>query len=200
MRVCDTAGDLSDRPTRRQPSPPWVLTPLRPDPFFLLAKKAATPELGAGAALDQALSGQVSFLEAGNALAAALAARRYGVRMKALSGGMESFRALPHRLEPVGEIGGVRFFNDSKATNVASARAALSGFDSGVVLIAGGTYKEIPFLPLREELARCGSAAVLIGESRPRLLEDLAGTVPLRSSLSRRTTTKPSIFGAWVAW
>jgi len=119
-----------------------------------------------------------------NAMAAALAARRYGVRMNAIREAMEDFRALPHRLEPVGEIAGVRFFNDSKATNVASARAALSGFDSGVVLIAGGKYKEIPFIPLREELARCGTAAVLIGESTTRLLEDLEGTVPLHEARS----------------
>jgi UDP-N-acetylmuramoylalanine--D-glutamate ligase len=117
-----------------------------------------------------------------NAMAAALAARRYGVRIDSITAAMKDFRALPHRLEPVGEIAGVRFFNDSKATNVASARAALSGFDSGVVLIAGGTYKGIPFLPLREELSRCGTAAVLIGESRSRLLEDLAGTVPLHEA------------------
>jgi len=119
-----------------------------------------------------------------NALAAALTARRYGVRKNAIGEALRAFRALPHRMEPAGRIGDVRFFNDSKATNVASAQAALSGFESGVVLLAGGKYKGIPFTPLREELMRCGIAAVLIGESRPRLLNDLDDTVPLHEAES----------------
>ena len=119
-----------------------------------------------------------------NALAAALAARRYGIRRNAIGEALRAFRALPHRMEPVGVIEGVRFYNDSKATNVASAQAALSGFESGVVLLAGGKYKGIPFSPLREELKRCGTAAVLIGESRPWLLNDLEGTVPLHEAES----------------
>ncbi|MFC1500644.1 UDP-N-acetylmuramoyl-L-alanine--D-glutamate ligase [Candidatus Zixiibacteriota bacterium] len=133
-----------------------------------------------------------------NALAAALTARRYGVRRNAISEALRAFRALPHRLEPVGDIDGVRFFNDSKATNVASALSALSGFTSGVVLLAGGKYKGIPFTPLREELMRCGTAAVLIGESRPWLQKDLEGTVPLHEagSLEEAVTIAWRLAGA----
>lgn len=114
-----------------------------------------------------------------NALAAAVVARRYGIDPDAISEGLRQFKGLPHRLEMAGEIGEVSFWNDSKATNVESARAALTGFDSGVVLIAGGKYKGISFDPLRDELSRCGIAAVLIGEARPHLLKDLDGIVPL---------------------
>jgi len=115
----------------------------------------------------------------GNALAAAVTARRHGAAPAAIEQALASFRGLPHRLELVGEREGVRFYNDSKATNVDSARAALSGFERGVVLIAGGKYKGVPFTPLRSELARCSKAAVLIGESRPYLRTELDGTVPL---------------------
>jgi len=118
----------------------------------------------------------------GNALSAAVAARRYGAEPADIERALAEFRGLPHRLELVAEAGGVRFYNDSKATNVDSARAALSGFDSGVVLIAGGKYKGVPFTPLRSELSRCGRAAVLIGESRPWLRDELDGAVPLHEA------------------
>jgi UDP-N-acetylmuramoylalanine--D-glutamate ligase len=120
----------------------------------------------------------------GNALAAAVAARRYGAESGAIERALRDFRGLPHRLELIADKEGVRFYNDSKATNVDSARAALSGFESGVVLIAGGRYKGVPFTPLHGELARCGRAAVLIGESRPWLKAELDGSVPLHEAES----------------
>ncbi len=128
-----------------------------------------------------------------NTLAAAVAARRHGASREAIERALGSFRGLPHRLELVGEIGEVRFYDDSKATNVDAARAALSGFASGVVLIAGGRYKGVAFTPLRAELARCGRAAVLIGESRPYLAAELAGVVPLHEAPS----LEEAVTAAW---
>ena len=64
-----------------------------------------------------------------NALAAALALHAVGVEHAALAGGLASFRALPHRLELVREVDGVRWINDSKATNIASTRVALQAMD-----------------------------------------------------------------------
>ena len=71
--------------------------------------------------------------------------------------GLRSFAGVPHRLEPVAEIDGVRFVNDSKATNVASAAVGIRAFDGGVHAILGGSDKGEPFAPLRRR--RCASAA-----------------------------------------
>ena len=67
---------------------------------------------------------------------------------------VEGFRGLEHAMELVGEIGGVRFVNDSKATNVEAARRAIESFASGVVVILGGRFKGGGFADLRAPLAR----------------------------------------------
>ena len=114
-----------------------------------------------------------------NALAAALVARRYGADVDAIGVGLRRFKGLEHRMELVGSVEGVSFYDDSKATNVDSARASLSSFLSDVVLIAGGKHKGTSYLPLREEVLRCCKAVVLTGEARPYLREELEGAVPI---------------------
>lgn len=112
-------------------------------------------------------------------LAAAAVADALGVAPEAMARAVEGFRGLEHALEVVTEIGGVRFVNDSKATNVEAARRALEAFPSGVVAIMGGRYKGGDLAALREPLARCGAGVVLIGEARPLFRAALAGAVPL---------------------
>ena len=119
-----------------------------------------------------------------NAMAAALVARRYGVEAGAITGALQRFQGLTHRLELVGTLDGVSFYDDSKATNVDSAKASLISFEADVVLIAGGKHKGTSYQPLRRELSRCGRAAVLIGEARPRLREELEDTVPIHEAES----------------
>ena len=80
-----------------------------------------------------------------NAMAAAAAALAFGIDRDAVRAGLRSFAGVPHRLEPVAEIGGVRFVNDSKATNVASAAVGIGSFDRGVHAILGGSDKGEPF-------------------------------------------------------
>ncbi len=80
-----------------------------------------------------------------NAMAAAAAALSMGIDRDAVREGLRSFAGVPHRLEQVAEIGGVRFVNDSKATNVASAVVGLSAFEGGVHAILGGSEKGDPF-------------------------------------------------------
>ena len=77
-----------------------------------------------------------------------------GIDRDAVAQGLRSFGGVPHRLEPVAEIDGVRFVNDSKATNVASADRRHRAFDGGVHVILGGSEKGEPFAPLLEPLAR----------------------------------------------
>ena len=77
---------------------------------------------------------------------------------------MRHFAGLPHRLENVGVINGVTFYDDSKGTNVGSTVAALNGMTNPVILIAGGEGKEQDFSPLAEPIRKHAKAVVLIGK------------------------------------
>jgi UDP-N-acetylmuramoylalanine--D-glutamate ligase len=114
-----------------------------------------------------------------NALAALLAARRFGVSLEECAGALRAFEGLPHRMQLVDEIAGVRFYNDSKATNVGSVVGSLSGFELRVVLIAGGKDKGGDYAPLVPILARVATHVVLIGAAADLLERALEGTVPL---------------------
>ncbi|MFZ6180792.1 UDP-N-acetylmuramoyl-L-alanine--D-glutamate ligase [Nannocystis pusilla] len=115
-----------------------------------------------------------------NALFALLAARHLGVDPAACLRGLEGFHGLPHRMTFVRERAGVRFYDDSKATNVASVLASLDGFDRPFVLIAGGRAKGDDLAPLRELLRRSGRALVAIGESADLFYPLADGVVPAR--------------------
>jgi UDP-N-acetylmuramoylalanine--D-glutamate ligase len=96
--------------------------------------------------------------------------------------GLRQYRGEPHRVEPVGVIEGIEFFDDSKGTNVGATVAALKGLgaERRVVVILGGQGKGQDFSPLGEPLRRHGRAAVLIGRDAPQLRQALAVTgVPL---------------------
>ena len=86
---------------------------------------------------------------------------------------LSTFPGVPHRLERVGEVGGVLYVNDSKATNVAAAAAAVRSFDGGVRVILGGSLKGADFAALAEPVAERCAACYLIGEAAARLERDL---------------------------
>jgi UDP-N-acetylmuramoylalanine--D-glutamate ligase len=119
-----------------------------------------------------------------NAMAAGAATLSLGLSIEAVAAGLRSFTGVAHRLEPVAEIGGVRFVNDSKATNVEATVTALAAFDSGVRLILGGSFKSEAFEPLLEAVRPACSGAYLIGETAPVLREVLS---PLESDGLRVT-------------
>jgi UDP-N-acetylmuramoylalanine--D-glutamate ligase len=108
-----------------------------------------------------------------NAMAAAAAALAMGLDREAVAEGLRSFSGLPHRLERVAEIGGVVFFNDSKATNVSATRAALESFGGGVHAILGGQAKGESFAPLVEPVRGHCAACYLIGEAAEQLIAAL---------------------------
>jgi UDP-N-acetylmuramoylalanine--D-glutamate ligase len=112
-----------------------------------------------------------------NAMATAAAALAMGIDRDAVREGLRSFAGVPHRLEPVAEIDGVRFVNDSKATNVASAIVGLRAFDGGVHAILGGSEKGEAYGdllgPVRERCVAC----YLAGASAERLAEALAPAI-----------------------
>jgi UDP-N-acetylmuramoylalanine--D-glutamate ligase len=109
-----------------------------------------------------------------NALAAATAALAMGLERDAVADALGSFEGVPHRLEPVAEIGGVLYVNDSKATNVAAAAAAIRAFDGGVHAILGGSSKGESFAALSDPIAERCVACYLIGETGDELERDLA--------------------------
>jgi UDP-N-acetylmuramoylalanine--D-glutamate ligase len=104
-----------------------------------------------------------------NALAASLAARLAGAGVEGIREGLRSFRALPHRLEKVGDRSGVIWVNDSKATNVAATESALRSLDGKIVLLLGGKDKGEDFRPLGRALHGRVRTAVLFGEAAARL-------------------------------
>jgi UDP-N-acetylmuramoylalanine--D-glutamate ligase len=116
---------------------------------------------------------------AADLLAAGAAARLLGASSAALERAVASFAPGPHVLERVAAIDGVEYYDDSKATNVAAARAALESLERPLVAILGGRSKGGDFRLLRAPLERRGRAAVLIGEAAAELTAALEGAVPL---------------------
>jgi len=114
-----------------------------------------------------------------NALAAALAGHEAGVAPGLLGEGLRSFRPLPHRLEPVREVRGAQWINDSKATNIASTVVAIEAMDRPFVLLLGGRHKGEPYTRLGPLLTQRCRLVVAYGEAGPIVMRDLAGTVPL---------------------
>jgi UDP-N-acetylmuramoylalanine--D-glutamate ligase len=112
----------------------------------------------------------------GDVLAATAVGCVAGVPPAAMRRAVEGFAGLPHALERVAEIGGVTFINDSKATNIASARRALESFPGGIVAIMGGRYKGGAFGDLEDVVRAHATGIVAIGEAAP-LIEDALGQV-----------------------
>jgi UDP-N-acetylmuramoylalanine--D-glutamate ligase len=108
-----------------------------------------------------------------NALAAALAVHATGVPLDQMAAGLSSFRALEHRMEPVGEVEGVLWINDSKATNVAATEVALAALTRPFVLLLGGRHKGEPYTRLAPLLSGRCRAVIAYGEARPIIVQDL---------------------------
>ncbi|HEV8097986.1 MAG TPA: UDP-N-acetylmuramoyl-L-alanine--D-glutamate ligase [Gaiellaceae bacterium] len=110
-----------------------------------------------------------------NAAAATAAARALGVPDEQIARALETFPGVPHRLEPVGEVDGVRYVNDSKATNVAAALRALAAYATEPVhLILGGSRKGEDFAPLAAAIGPNVRSVHLIGETAA----ELAAAIP----------------------
>lgn len=120
--------------------------------------------------LAPALSGKHNIY---NSLAAAMAARVMEVRSQSVRESLTSFEGVPHRLEHVRTLDGVRYFNDSKATNVNAVWYALESFHEKVVLIAGGRDKGNDYESLKPLVKEKVEAVVAIGESAETVMEEL---------------------------
>jgi UDP-N-acetylmuramoylalanine--D-glutamate ligase len=113
-----------------------------------------------------------------NALFALAAARHLGVSASDCRNGLRGFEGLPHRMTLVRHLDGVNYYNDSKATNVASALASLGGLAEPFVLIAGGRGKGDDLTPLRALLAARGRGLVAVGETAEQFQTIGNGVVP----------------------
>ena len=120
----------------------------------------------------------------GNVMAACAVADLAGVSGAQMSRAVEGFSGLEHALEYVATIDGVRFYNDSKATNVDAATMAIEAFDGPVTAIVGGVYKGGDLARLGAPLKARGGSVVAIGEAAPLVEQALAAYVPVTRALS----------------
>lgn len=116
---------------------------------------------------------------AGDLLAAAAAARTMGTSAGAIARAVAAFRGAEHVLEQVATVDGVRYFNDSKATNILSARKSLESFDGPILLILGGRWKGGDFSDLAPALRGRGKGVLAIGEAKDRIVSSLHDVVPV---------------------
>jgi UDP-N-acetylmuramoylalanine--D-glutamate ligase len=110
-----------------------------------------------------------------NAMCAYLACRGLGVSVDAVRAGARAYRPLPHRMELVGELGNIYYYDDSKGTNVASVAASVRGFPRPLVLIAGGVDKGGSYEPMLDALDGVCKGIILIGKAAP-LIREAAAT------------------------
>jgi UDP-N-acetylmuramoylalanine--D-glutamate ligase len=128
-----------------------------------------------------------------NAAASIAAVGELGVGPDAIARVLSSFRGLPHRMALAGEVSGVRFYDDSKGTNVGAAVTALLGLrEKSAVLIAGGRDKGGSYAPLVSALRIKGRAAVLIGEAAAAIAAAIGDAVPTRHATSMRDAVRAS--------
>jgi len=117
-------------------------------------------------------------------LAAALSvARHFGVGDECVKGCLSKFKALPHRLELVADIGGVRWYNDSKATTPEGAMTALEAFDCPKIIIAGGYDKQIEFNELGKNIATNAKAAILVGQTAQKIADAITACVKKQTQI-----------------
>jgi UDP-N-acetylmuramoylalanine--D-glutamate ligase len=129
-------------------------------------------------------------------VAASAIASIAGVQPAAMTQAVEGFAGLEHALEPVAEVGGVRFVNDSKATNIEAARRAIESFDTGLVVILGGRFKGGSFADLTDPLAARTASVVAIGESRDLIAAAFEGRVPVQKAEDMRSAVRQAFAAA----
>ncbi|MCB9025039.1 MAG: UDP-N-acetylmuramoyl-L-alanine--D-glutamate ligase [Bdellovibrionaceae bacterium] len=108
-----------------------------------------------------------------NIMAAILASREHGAKPEAVQKVIDTFGGMPHRLEYVRKVGGVEFYNDSKATNVHAVKRALAAFEENVILIMGGKDTNLNYTPLKDIIRQKVKNLILVGEAKERINRDI---------------------------
>jgi UDP-N-acetylmuramoylalanine--D-glutamate ligase len=114
-----------------------------------------------------------------NVLAAVMAARLAGVDAASIGKAVKTFAGVEHRLEFVAEIAGVKYYNDSKATNVDATLKALDAFPGRILIILGGKDKGSDYTVLRKALREKAILALLIGAASDKIEQQIAGSVAM---------------------
>jgi UDP-N-acetylmuramoylalanine--D-glutamate ligase len=128
--------------------------------------------------------------------AAAAVARLAGVAPEAIRRAVSGFTGLEHALEPVMTVAGIRFVNDSKATNVESARRAIESFDGRLVPIIGGRFKGGNLRDLRPALRGRSTAVIAIGDARPAVREALGDMLAVIEADSMAAAVRAALAAA----
>ncbi len=126
-----------------------------------------------------------------NAMAAALMARSMGIAYDVIAETLRSFNGVEHRIEFVRELDGIRYYNDSKATNVESLRYALQSFSEPIILIAGGVDKGNDYSVISELVKDHVKAIITIGKGAAQIEKSLAAStkiIPAGDSLEKAVT------------
>jgi UDP-N-acetylmuramoylalanine--D-glutamate ligase len=114
-----------------------------------------------------------------NVMAAAAAAQLAGAPLEGIRAAVRTFPGVEHRIEFVRNIGGVDYYNDSKATNVDATLKSIGAFDGGLWIILGGKDKGSDYTPLIEPLRKKARAALLIGAATDKIAAQIEGSVEL---------------------
>src|SRR5215470_9850550 len=117
-----------------------------------------------------------------NVLAAVTAAGLIGARPHEIQKAVRSFKGVEHRLEFVAELNGVRYYNDSKATNVDATLKALNAFPGRILIILGGKDKGSDYTALQASLREKAILALLIGAAAPKIESQIAGSVAIEQA------------------
>jgi UDP-N-acetylmuramoylalanine--D-glutamate ligase len=114
-----------------------------------------------------------------NSLAAVLVSKSLGLENEQITSGLKSFQSVEHRLEPCGEIKGVKYVNDSKATNVDSVFYALGSFTEPIILIMGGVDKGNDYRQIEHLVEQKVKALICMGTDNSKLVEFFGKKVPM---------------------
>ena len=101
-----------------------------------------------------------------NIMAAILASREYGAKQSAIQRTLKAYTGPSHRMEYVRKVGGVTFYNDSKATNIHAVMRAIDSFDGNLILIMGGKEGSLNYAILKDHIRRKVKNLILVGESK----------------------------------
>jgi len=127
-----------------------------------------------------------------NACAACLAALSAGGTLEGIQTALDNFKGLPHRLEYVAMVNDVKYFNDSKATNVDAVTRALECFSGRVILIMGGRNKGANFDSLRDTVRHITKKIIAIGEAKENIISSFNDVVPVNTA----STMEDAVFTA----
>jgi len=108
-----------------------------------------------------------------NIMSSALAASENGVSPQSIQKVIDNYNGLQHRLEYVRKVGGVLFYNDSKATNVHAVKRALNSFDENIILVMGGKDTNLNYSPLIDDIKMRVKNLILVGEAKERINRDI---------------------------